>query len=150
MYLKYSQTELDEIAAAGTFVIAQDVGSGAVYIRHQLTTRTAEGSLYYEDSVGVNLDNVSYGVKDILSGYIGKRNANNETLAEIKKQTTLLLSNAVITSPSNAIGPALISFTDPSVELDAVFKDTINVSSQLTMPLPLNQVKVTLRGSTQV
>lgn len=150
MYLSFSQADLDEIAAEGTFVVTQDGDSGNVYIRHQLTTRTDSGSLYYEDSVGVNLDSISFGVKDILTGYIGKRNANNDTLVEIKKRLSLYLNDKVLTSPTNAIGPALISFTDPLVEIDANFKDTINVFSQLTMPLPLNQIVVTLRGSTQV
>ena len=150
MYISYTQAQLNAIAASGTFIVTQDVHSGAVYIRHQLTTRTTEGSLYYEDSVGVNLDNTSYGVKDILSSYVGRRNANNETLSEIRKAISLYLTKQTMTSPSNSIGPALIGFTDPEVSIDATFKDTINVYSNLTMPLPLNQINVTLRGSTQV
>ena len=89
-------------------------------------------------------------MKDILSSYIGRRNANNETLSEIRKAISLYLTKQTMTSPSNSIGPALIGFTDPEVSIDATFKDTINVYSNLTMPLPLNQINVTLRGSTQV
>mgnify|MGYP001557956192 CR=1 FL=1 len=52
MYLKYRQTDLDNIAAHGTFIITQSSNTGAVFIRHQLTTETSKGSLYYEDNAG--------------------------------------------------------------------------------------------------
>jgi hypothetical protein len=107
MYLKYSAADLDAISAAGVFVVTQDIDGGAVYIRHQITTKVSSGSLYYEDSVGVNLDAISFAVKDILQGYIGKRNANSQTINEINKKLTLLLDKQVLTSPSVDVGPAL-------------------------------------------
>jgi hypothetical protein len=148
MYLKYSAADLDAISAAGVFVVTQDIDGGAVYIRHQLTTKTDKGSLYYEDSVGVNLDAISFAVKDILQGYIGKRNANSQTINEINKKLTLLLDKQVLTSPSVDVGPALISYSNLSVALDATLKDKINVLADLAMPLPLNTINVTLHGST--
>ena len=148
MYLKYSAADLDEVAAAGTFVVTQDIDGGAVYVRHQITTKTDKGSLYYEDSVGVNLDAISFEVKDILQGYIGKRNANSQTINEINKKLTLLLDKQVLTSPSVDVGPALISYNDLSVALDATLKDKINVLADLEMRLPLNTINVTLHGST--
>ena len=150
MYLKYAATDLDAIAAAGTFVVTQDIDGGTVYIRHQLTTKTDKGSLYYEDSVGVNLDAISFQVKDLLSGYIGKRNANPQTISEINKQFTLLLDKQVLTSPSADVGPALISYSGNVVALDAILKDKINVDADLVIPLPLNNIDVTLHGSTSL
>jgi hypothetical protein len=148
MYIKYSADDLDAIAAGGTFIITQDSEGGPVYIRHQLTTKTDMGSLYYEDSVGTNLDNISFGLKDILESYIGKRNANPETVAEIRKRVSLYLDKQALTSPSNDVGPALISYTDPVIAIDDNFKDRINVSTEAEMPLPLNNIVVTLTGST--
>ncbi len=148
MYLKYSAADLDAVAAAGNFVITQDIDGGSVYIRHQITTKTNAGSLYYEDSVGVNLDAISYRFKDLLQGYIGKRNVNAETISEINRKLTLELDKQTLTSPSEDVGPALIGYDNLVVAIDAVLKDKINVDADLVMPLPLNNITVTLHGST--
>jgi hypothetical protein len=148
MYLKYSAEELDAIAAAGTFIVTQDADGGPVYIRHQLTTKTDSGSLYYEDSVGTNLDSISFGFKDILDRYIGRRNANPETVAEVTQKVSLFLDLQTASVPTSDIGPALISYDGLTIAVDDNFKDRINISATAVMPLPLNNIAVTLRGST--
>lgn len=150
MYTRYSQTLLDEVAADGTLVITQDVESGTVYIRHQLTTDSSNGSLYYEDSVGVNLDNISFAIKDLLDGYIGKYNVTPATIAEIRNNVWHLLDEQTRSDFDTSVGPALIGFEDLVVEADAVLKDRINVYAQLLMPLPLNYIATTLRASVDV
>lgn len=147
MHTRYSPTLLDQAAAAGTFIITQDVESGAVFIRHQLTTETDKGSLYYEDSVGVNLDNISFGVKDLLDGYIGKYNVNRTTIAEIRNRVYQLLQSYTQADVDTPIGPALVSFDNLVVEAHPTLKDRINVSARLFMPLPLNNAEVILQGS---
>jgi len=150
MYTRYNRGLLDEIAAAGTFVITQDVESGAVYIRHQLTTDSSNGSLYYEDNIGVNLDNISFGIKDLLDGYIGHYNVTPSTISEIRNRIYTLLDEATQTDFGTSYGPSLLSFDSLVVEADAVLKDRINVYAQLFMPLPLNNISVTLRASVDV
>ena len=150
MYTRYSQTLLDEVAAEGTFIITQDVESGAIYIRHQLTTDSSNGSLYYEDSVGVNLDNISFAIKDLLDGYIGRYNVTPATVAEIRNKVWHSLDEQTRTDFDTAVGPALIGFEDLSVAADSALKDRINVYAQLIMPLPLNNIVTTLRASVDV
>lgn len=150
MYLRYTAADLDAIAAAGTFIVTQDADTGAVYIRHQLTTKTDSGSLYYEDSVGTNLDSISFGLKDILENYTGRRNVNTETVGEIRKRLALYLDKQALTSPAADIGPAIIAYTNLLVEIDATFKDRINTNADIEMPLPLNTIVVTLSGSTSL
>ena len=151
MYSRYSVDLLNEIAADGVFIITQDAESGAVYIRHQLTTDPNNGSLYYEDSVGVNLDNISFEIKDLLTGYIGKKNATARTVEEIRNRATNILNS--YTSPNVSevdIGPALVSWQDLVVEIDPVLRDRINLSAALTMPLPLNNIDVVLQANVTV
>lgn len=149
MFTKYTNDDLDVAAAKGTMIVTQDLEDGPVYIRHQLTTETRYGSLYYEDSVGVNLDVISYAIKDILQPYIGKRNVNTETIEEIETKMRDVLGT-FLDDPGNGtvIGPALLAFRDLSVAVDPVLRDRINISVTLELPLPVNYIAVTLRATT--
>lgn len=146
MYVKYNDDDLDEIAAAGTFIITQEAESGAIYIRHQLTTKSSGGSLYYEDSVGVNLDNISFKVKDKMRGYIGKKNVTAKTILEAKNDVTNILQAETVVPPNASYSPALNGYTDLSVKAHATLKDRVEIYARLLMPLPLNNMDVVLEA----
>ena len=146
MYVKYNDSDLDAIAAAGTFIITQDAESGAVYIRHQLTTNSSGGSLYYEDSVGVNLDNISFMVKDAMQPYIGKKNVTPRTVLEIKNDVVGILNSQTEVPPNAAYSPALNGYQNLSVTVNPTLKDRVSVYAQLLMPLPLNNIDVVLEA----
>lgn len=148
MFTKYTQEELNVAAANGTWIVTQDVDDGPVIIRHQLTTDSVHGPLFWEDSVGANLDNIAYSVKDIFQPYIGKRNANPETLEEIETKMRDLL-DGFKNNPGgfSLIGPALIAWSSLTVEIDPVFRDRINIQATLELPLPINTITVTLRAT---
>ena len=148
MYIKYTQEQLNQIAANGSFLVVQEYEDGPRFIRHQLTTKTDLGNLYYEDSVGVNVDEISFLVKYQLRPYIGRRNVNPETLRDIFDDMFDIL-NSRTDDPGfgNSIGPALIGFTDLVVRINDNFKDRIDVSAKLEIPLPLNVIDVTLNAT---
>ena len=148
MYIRYTQDQLNQIAANGSFIIAQEYEDGPRFVRHQLTTKTDKGNLYYEDSVGVNLDEISFVVKGKLRPYIGRRNVNPQTVRDIFRDVFKILS-AKTADPGfgNSIGPALIGFTDLIVKINDTFKDRIDVSAKLEIPLPLNVIDVTLHAT---
>lgn len=147
MYTRYTQDQLDEVAAEGVFIITQDVESGVVFVRHQLTTKTDEGSLYYEDSVGTNVDDLSLGLKDILRKYIGRYNVTPQTLAMIDREVTEYFEDRTRTLPSNMYGPQIISYEDLIVRAHETFKDRVEVLVRVEVPLPLNNIDVYLRAS---
>ncbi len=151
MFTKYAEEDLDVAGSFGTYIVTQDVDNGAVYIRHQLTTDAVDalGPLFWEDSVGTNLDNIAYTVKDAFQPYIGKRNANPETLEELETKMRDLL-NTFKANPGgfSAIGPALADWGGLSVQIDPVFKDRINIIVTLQLPLPINTITVTLQATT--
>jgi hypothetical protein len=145
MYLRYNREILNRVAAEGTFIVTQDMASQMVYIRHQLTTDVSNGSLYYEDSVGTNLDNISFALKE-LDALIGRRNANPQTVSMINNRLDQILTAFTQTDADTDVGPALIEYRDAKVALDPILKDRINVSAVLTMPLPLNNIDVELNA----
>jgi hypothetical protein len=150
MYTKYTQEELDIAAASGTFIITQERKGGAIFIRHQLTTETDKGSLYYEDSVGVNIDEISFAVKAQDLKYIGKRNATNETVREIKIDFENLMIEKSVAPTFQSIGPQIVEVIEGSlvVEIDDTFKDRINRSVKVSIPLPLNRLETDLNFTT--
>lgn len=142
MYTQYTQLMLDDIAKHGVLLITQDVKNQPCYIRHQLTTETDKGSLYYEESCTRNLDNISYSVVDALEGYIGKSNVTSSALRSIMNSVTDVLTGFTQDSPNDLIGPSLINWEELTVEQDPVFKDRVIVRVKLYLPLPLNNIKV--------
>jgi hypothetical protein len=146
MYTKYNEKSLNDIAEQGTWIITQDYEGGDIYIRHQLTTDSKNGSLYYEDSVGVNIDEISYAINNILFKYIGKRNANAKTVTQVYNDVFTILFERTRVSPDIEIGPALLGFNSLTVGIDKVQKDRINVDVNLDVPLPLNSIVVNLRA----
>lgn len=146
MYVKYNDDNLDAVAASGTFIITQEAESGAIYIRHQLTTKSSGGSLYYEDSVGVNLDNISFKVKDRMQGYIGKKNVTSKTLLEIQKDVVTILDEETTVPPNATYGPSLNGYQDLAITVHPTLKDRISIYAKLLMPLPLNNIDVVLEA----
>ncbi len=147
MYTEFTQDQLDTIAANGVFIVTQDVESGTVYIRHQITTETDKGSLYYEDSLGTNLDALCFAVKDAVEGFIGKRNVTPGTISEIRGLVRDILQAATETDEGTDAGPQLISYEDLVVEAHPQLKDRIQISFTGEFPLPLNNIDTYARAS---
>lgn len=146
MYTKYTERALNRIAQEGTWIITQDFEGGDIYIRHQLTTDSDNGSLYYEDSVGVNIDEISYAINNVLYKYIGKRNATPGTVTQIYNDVFAILYERTVAPSDVIIGPALLGFNGLTVAIDDKQKDRINVDVNLDVPLPLNSIVVNLRA----
>ena len=146
MFTKFTEGHLDDVASSGTWVITQEYEDGPRFIRHQLTTDTDNGNLYYEDSVGTNLDEISYSINARLLHYIGKRNANASTVIDIYNDVFSILTDRTTAQTGIAVGAALNGFSGLEVKIDDVFKDRVNVDVDLTLPLPLNTIVVTLNA----
>jgi hypothetical protein len=148
MYTRFTPDQLDAISAAGNMVVTQEAEGGDIFIRHQLTTSTTEGALAYEDNVGVIVDAFSYQVKDTFRGYIGKRNATQNTIEEIRHKLVGLGTVATKIDLRDAdIGPMVIRFFDEegvegsaTVRIDGVLADHILTYIRLRVPLPLNGI----------
>ena len=150
-YIEYDTQSLNKIAVQGVFIITQDDPDSEVYIRHQLTNDLTRGILYYEDSVGVNVDTICYGLKDLVKPYIGQRNNTQETLVEIKNRVTdylLGLTSSGVSIDARRIGPQIkeVDLESLIVKLDDNFKDRVVISVDIVVPVPLNQVHVHLNA----
>ena len=146
-YLKFDKESLNKIAVKGITILAQDDEDSEVYVRHQLTNDLSRGIMYYEDSVGVNVDVICYGIKEIVKPYIGQRNNNQATLIEIRHRVTdylLGLTNTGVSLEERRIGPQIsrVDLDSIIVQLDKNLKDRVIISFDIEIPLPLNTVVV--------
>ena len=142
MYTQYTQQQLNDIAAEGVMLVTQDAKGTPCYIRHQLTTETAYGPLYYEDSCTRNLDNISYKVVEKCTGFIGHANVTVPALRKLHAQLAAMLTEFTQDTTDELVGPSLVNFTDLQVFQDPVFKDRVIVKVKLYLPMPLNNIKV--------
>lgn len=158
MYAKYKRTLLNQIASNGVMIITQENEGGDVFIRHQLTTDSDDGSLFYEDSVGVNVDNLSFKIKDVLDKYVGRRNVTPTTLGTIRHDVFRILEDARTTTIADLeIGPQIINFYDEegrvgkvTVKSHPTFKDRILVKVRVAIPLPMNVIEVEIEAVSEV
>lgn len=148
IYTRFTPEQLDVIASHGVMIAAQEIEGGEIYIRHQLTTKTDAGALAYEDNIGVIVDEFSYRVKDAFRQYLGRRNVNAETIAEINSKLKGLAIAATQESIANReIGPMVIRFFNEddeegevTVRVDGNLADHILTYVRLRVPLPINGI----------
>ncbi len=147
MFARFTPEQLDRCASEGVMIVTQEIEGGEIFIRHQLTTETANGALQYEDSPGVVVDTFSFRVKDKFRSYLGKKNVTQATLAEIRTDLKQLANDATQASiaEDTEIGPLIVSFADEdgkegevTVRVDGDLADKILTFTLLRIALPLN------------
>lgn len=142
MYTKYSQAELDDIAAHGVMIITQNNNTETPYIRHQLTTCADRGILYSELSCTRNIDNISYGVADTIQGYVGRANVLPSALESIGVDLGILWDSYLSNATDNLVGPQLYAYRDYSIQQDPLGLDRVIVNVTYDIPAPLNYIGV--------
>ena len=142
MYIKYSQHDLDEIARYGCLVLTQDTKGTSVYVRHQLTTETDKGILYYEESCTRNADNIAFAVGDVIEKYVGRANVTKSALMMLDSECHDVLYSFTQNSTDPLIGPSLEYFENLVVIQDPVYKDAVRISYDLYIPAPMNNIRV--------
>lgn len=141
-YTQYTREELDDIARFGCLVVAQDTKNGPCYVRHNLTTETDKGLMYYEESCIRNIDNMSFKTDAALQRFIGRANVVPSALRAIYRDLTDLFTQFTENSASELIGPQLVSFSDLKIEQDPTLKSRVIVTVNWYVPAPLNNIRV--------
>lgn len=142
MYTRYTQGQLDRVAAHGVLIVTQDTIDGSPYIRHQLTTSPDKGILYSELSCTRNLDNISYAVSDIIQSFVGRMNVTAQALGVIKSALETTWDRFTQNSTSDLIGPSLVRYYDVDVIQDPAALDRVIVNVTYEIPSPLNRISV--------
>jgi hypothetical protein len=139
MLYTYSDTQQDTIASGGNLIITQDSVAEYPYVRHQLTTNV-DDLKHREISMTENYDDITYGILEVLTPFVGRYNSRPGVLAQIRTNLTAYLASKQV-SQSTLAGPQITDFTINSMVL---VDDQLTVDIRLFQPAPINYIDVTL------
>jgi hypothetical protein len=140
---KFNRTQLDALAAAGVYIVTQNP-DGKIYTRHAVTTGEYADINQREESVTRNVDSISYILRDLLDPFIGIYSINASVVSQIDHIIDIELKKLIADYSTSASGPQVIAFTDLVIAQDALIRDKINITVNLTVPYALNSIAVTL------
>ena len=132
----FSEENLNSMAAGGTYIMTQDVATGPVYSRHQVSTNITSVALR-ELSVTKAVDYTAKFLRKGIKPYIG---------VNVISPAFLKLLNSVVVSQGLFLvrNGVLNDFKVAKVEQDTSSLDTINIEVSLLVKYPVNYIKIKL------
>ena len=146
MYSLFDAEQLNVMAGAGTFLVAQDTKGGKVYVRHQLTSASSDGNLNTTElSMVKNLDSISYQLSKIVDPYRGKYNIS-ETLQDVVYGALARQLTVLKTASDELLGAQLLDEGSAirSVQQHPTLKDRLLIIIDLNLPAPFNTCELHL------
>lgn len=148
MYTVHQEFDLDDLASNGVCIVTQEAVGGAIFVRHQLTTRSGDGALYYENSLVSVAHELGARRRALFSDLIGRRNITPDLIALVTARLNSMSFAATQTTlESRDIGPLAVSYTDDEGNLSKVtvrphptLRDHIQLYVRYQVPAPLNGI----------
>jgi hypothetical protein len=139
---RFSDTQLDVIAGGGTLVFTQPVQGAALSVRHQLTTDVS--TIFFQElSVTKNVDLVARFLRQLFAPFVGTYNIT-ETLLDLMKTRGEAGVSFLKEQSAPRVGAPLRSGSLSRIQESATEPDSVEVDFRIGVPLPLNNVKITL------
>lgn len=139
----FSEEQLDIIADGGTMILAQDKPGLPLYVRHQLTSDRSSIK-FQEFSVTKNVDYVAKFLRAQHRPFIGQYNIVDTTLDAIKTTGQALIDFLKNRTRLAKIGGVIRSGSLKSIKESETQIDTLLVTYNCNMPIPLNNIDITL------
>lgn len=139
---KFSDTQLDTIAGGGNFIFIQPVADAALSVRHQLTTDVSSIQ-FQEFSVTKNVDLLSRFFRRLYRPFLGIYNITDTLLDLLKTRGE---SGVTFLKEQRAarVGAPLRDGKLTRIEESTTQPDTVLIDIDVNVPLPLNNIKLTL------
>jgi hypothetical protein len=139
----FSEAQLDVIAGGGTMIFAQDFENQPLYIRHQLTTDLSSIK-FQEYSVTKNVDFMAKYLRGQFRPYLGQYNITENTLDILKTTAEAAVKFFKDTNSFSRIGGNIRNGSLLSIAEDETQIDTVRMRFGFTIPIPLNNLDITL------
>lgn len=140
----FTNTQLNTMAAGGVMVFVQDVlDVSAVYIRHQLTSDVS-AIKFQEYSITKNVDFIAKFIRNQHKQFIGKYNIVDGAFDDLKLNAKGILGFLKNSTIRPKIGGVINSGKLVSIVQDPNNIDTILETYQLSIPIPLNNLDITI------
>jgi hypothetical protein len=139
---KFSDTQLDTIAGGGTMIFVQPVPDAALQIRHQLTTDVS--TIYFQEfSVTKNVDLIARFFRGLYAPFLGIYNITDGLLDLLKTRGEGGIA-FLVAQRAPRVGAPLRGGQLSRIEESATQPDTVEIDVSIKIPLPLNNIKLTL------
>ena len=143
---KFSRTQLNTMAAGGTWVITKDDITGAITTRHQITTDMT-GIDYREDTITCNVDHFSRAILASIADLIGRSNVSTGLLGLIRQRLQSVISQVGSYPYPISLGPQIQGATITTLKRDDVLRDSVIIGITPEWPYPLNNAEIRIRVS---
>jgi len=145
--VKFSRSQLNVVAGGGNWIVDVDY-NGRVFTRHQVTSITDYADFNKrESSKTTNLDHISRDFLTATADLFGQGNISDDMLSLIAQRITNTIELITNRSYSAKVGPQMLDASILRLERDSVFRDTVIVEIDPSMPDPLNNLPITFRVS---
>lgn len=140
----FSNDDLNTIADGGVMIFVQDVlAQTALYVRHQLTTDRS-AIKFQEYSVTKNVDFIAKFIRTNHKQFIGQYNIVDTTFDDLKTQAQRIIRFLSESTKLPKIGGVIRSGKLNSIVQDPVNIDSILENYSLDIPIPLNNLDITI------
>lgn len=141
---KFNRTQLDTMAAAGVWIVTQNVNTGDVYTRHALTVGDQNNLNEREEMVTRNVDSISFRFQQTFAPFIGICNVTPGVQIAIEQEIGKLIDTLKSESVRTTIGNQLIDADIVSFGPHTEFMDRYVLVLDCTIPYPLNNLDIHL------
>ncbi len=139
----FTRTQLDSLANAGFWIVTQDVNTGTIYTRKQLTSDVSSVETA-EDSVVSTDDAIAYAYAAALAKYIGRTNVTDSNLALIEADIDAVTAYLKNTGTTANLGSMVIDAKIRELRRHAIYPDRVVVVVDVVRPAPLNNLELYL------
>jgi hypothetical protein len=140
----FDDDQLNDMADGGTMIFAQDVlDQTQVFIRHQLTSDRSSIK-FQEYSVTKNVDFISYFIVKQSVKYIGQYNIYEGLFDDLKLNAQSIIGFLKDNTRVPKFGGVIKTGALSSLKTDPTQIDTVQQSYSMTIPIPLNNLDITL------
>lgn len=141
-YKLFNETQLNEMAEAGVWIVTQD-RDGTPYTRHAVTTDNLDLNRR-EEMIRRNVDSISYLFLRRLRPYIGRTNATPGMVNMLSNRVTEIIDFLKSNGYTQELGSQLIDGRIRVLRIHPLLKDRIEIVLDLTVPAPLNNIELHL------
>lgn len=133
----FNETQLDQLAGYGVWIVGADLTTGEIVNRHAITTDISDID-HREEMVRVNIDSVSYTANAWFSPFVGKANVSDDLVTRFKVELEAMRDYLRNVGRTDTLGSQISDFSSMTVEKHPYLRDRIVMTIVPVYPIPLN------------
>jgi len=138
------ESDLDVMAATGTWILTQEVTGGEVYTRLALTTDDTDANRW-QDARTTNVDSLSFAYFNRLKQYVGTSNINERLLAVLATEINSVTNYYRSESNTPDLGPQILEATiTKGPTQNATLADTVDIEMEISVPYAMDRLNLKL------